>query len=198
MSRGAKGRRDRDFLNVLDEFSSDAIAILGSDFEKTGFKLTKVGLRMLEFSSPSVTVQLFQGRKSSTIGVVIARGDSVIGLDALLEYAAAQGPGMTARTRDAVRSRLSWLGSFIFTRFGKLLGGGESDFAEVAKLARSRDERYSFKLLVLPEIERANECFRDKQYHEVVEILEPIENQLGSVAKAKLTFAKRHLKGRQV
>jgi hypothetical protein len=180
-------------MMVLDEFSSQAISVLRPPLEEIGYSLLAVGPRLVEFASRDLSIRLFQGRKSDVIGLEITRSGELLNLTHLLKAAELDDPGMAVRGRYAIRSRLLWLRSFLFPRFDKLLRGDTLNFLEVAQVARQVDKEYNFKLLVAPEIERANEAFHERRYERVVEILEPLREQLSLVSLRRLAFAKREL-----
>ncbi|MGA7246182.1 MAG: hypothetical protein WBW89_00370, partial [Candidatus Cybelea sp.] len=56
--------------------------------------------------------------------------------------------------------------------------------------ARRHEEKYTFDLLVRPELEKARNAFRNKSYSDVIRIMEPIEDHLGLADKRKLAFAR--------
>jgi hypothetical protein len=173
-----------------DAFVVDAQDILGPSLEELGFTLSRAGPQLVEYRSPNLAVSIFQGNKSSTIGLEISRGGELINLAHLMDVSGATHPGMTVRTRAVIRQRLTWLRDFLMSQFHNVLLGNEQEFQNLVGSARLHDERYNFKLVVAPTIEQAGHAFHERRYQEVVDLLGPLEPHLGSIAKRQLSFAK--------
>jgi hypothetical protein len=176
---------------TLDPFVRAVRDSVAPGFERLGFTLTRIGPRFLELSSPNYLVRLFQGRKSSTIGMELVRDNEVINLQHLLGISKMSSPGMTATTERTLRRCLQWLHDFLFPRFERLFLGDSAEYRNVLDQARANDAHYTHHLIVAPMIRLASEAFREKRYEDVVSILEPLESELTALERRKLTFARK-------
>jgi hypothetical protein len=172
-----------------DDFMVAARRVMIPYLELLGFRVVKRAKKLLAFESAALEIRVFQGKRSTVVGLEIARGDVHVTLDDLLAAANTRNPGLSGADSDVLTKRLAWLRDFLHDNYEPLLAGSQEAFDRVAAVARPVDSNV-YEIAIGPWVAIATDAYRRGDYDEVVRVLAPLEDRLYQVDREKLKHAR--------
>jgi hypothetical protein len=187
---------ERARLGFVDEVLA-AFDFLTSEY---GFRLVKVEVTFVRYETTEVFVNVYHGRSSYELGVEIGRFADMVGsferkftLGDIIDWAGAKAETnftfAMASSPEKVKYWMPRLAALVRKYAGKALRGDALTFAQLRDMARAYQKQDTLRRM-RAEVE---EAWHAKDYAKVVELYEPVRDDLSPAEIKKLEYARKHL-----
>jgi hypothetical protein len=167
-------------------------------------KPVKEDVTFVRYESDAVFVNVYHGRGSFEIGVEIGRLDrpEKYGLDYIVSWAGkaaceAEGFGrgtmFQVSTREGVQNIVPRVAGLVKRYGDPFLSGRPAFYDELQKANERASIAYEREQALARIRKEANAAWATKEFARVVELLQPVRNDLTEVESKRLTYAEKHI-----
>ncbi len=167
------------------------------------FHAVEQEITLVRYESDSVFINIFHGRSSFEMGVEIGRlnePDKKLSLHDIIAAAdsdKAEGAGchgtFAVSSRKGVKELVPKLADLVIKYAMPFLHGDDAEFTSAFKLQSERWKAYVKEVNLRNIRKRAEAVWQEKDYDQVVELLDSIRGDLTEVEAKKLAYAEQHV-----
>jgi len=190
---------NREYLNFKNVVL-EAFEFLLNDFN---FQCVKINTTLIRYESDRMFLQIYHGRNSFELGLEIGFLEKI--KDEEQKYSLAElteimglfkNPGnyipWTVSTPELVKKYVTKLAELAKNNLQDALRGEPSILIRLSEIQTRNHNDFMAEMKLSRIIPQADECFRKKNYKNVIELLLPIRNELSPVFLKKLNYAIKH------
>ena len=170
-----------------------------------GFRSVAEEITMVRYESQNVYVNIYHGRGSFEIGAEVGRisGGDCYGLDYIVSWAGkeawdAEGFGrgtlFQVSTKQGVQNTVPKVAKILEKYGGPFLSGDPAFYENLQRVNEESSLAFEKEQMVTRIRKEANTAWTAKDFARVVELFQPIRDNLTEIDRKKLVYAEKHVK----